>query len=224
MVCLWLMRTSSHNVRDRATRSTLKDAYFDLRDRARFDIDFALLSGMSAAIAFLGFRINSVTVIVGAMLISPLLHAILATGGGIFYSDWKGIYRSFFSLLGGLFAASGISALAAYFFPVSLASEIAVRIATGPGDYFLVALFSGLAATFAYYWPGLSEAIPGVAISVAIIPPVVMAGIGFGQADWSLASTGFTIVGLNVIGIYVGSLITIGALYLYAGKHKIVNP
>ena len=48
------------------------------------------------------------------------------------------------------------------------------------GDYFLVALFSGLAGTYAFFAPKIHLALTGIAISVALIPPVVMLGVGLG--------------------------------------------
>ena len=70
-------------------------------------------------------------------------------------------------------------------------------------DYFLVAFFSGLAGTYAFYSPKIHEAVAGIAISVALIPPVVMLGIGLGiglaKQNTDLVFTSGAIVVSNIL-------------------------
>ena len=104
------------------------------------------------------------------------------------------------------------------FFPVTSGSEITERILANQADYFAVAFFSGLAGTFAYFWPGIIEAIAGIAISVALIPPVVMVGIGFARWDMPLLTSSLEIVLINVSGITVGSFLLVMALNVRSVK------
>ena len=84
-------------------------------------------------------------------------------------------------------------------------------------DYILVAFLSGLAGTYAFFSPKIHESVAGIAISVALIPPVVMLGIGlhigFVEKESDLLFKSSTIVISNVLGIYVGSLVMIAVLH-----------
>ncbi len=88
-------------------------------------------------------------------------------------------------------------------------------------DYFLVALFSGLAGTYAFYSPKIHEAVAGIAISVAVIPPIVMLGIGLGigiaKQNTNLVYVSGMIVLGNIIGIYLGSMMMVAALHRISG-------
>ena len=84
-------------------------------------------------------------------------------------------------------------------------------------DYFFVAFFSGLAGTYAFFSPKIHEAVAGIAISVALIPPVVMLGIGLGlgiaKENANLVFVSSAIVFANVAGIYLGSIVMVAVLH-----------
>ena len=100
-------------------------------------------------------------------------------------------------------------------------SEIVDRLGASGMDYVLVALFSSLAGTYAFYSPKDHEAVAGIAISVAVIPPIVMLGIGLGigiaKQDNNLMYVSGTIVLGNVIGIYIGSVVMVALLHRIQG-------
>ena len=52
--------------------------------------------------------------------------------------------------------------------------------------YFIVAILSGASGAYAYARPDLSEKIVGIAISTAIIPPIIVAGLGIAIQNWSI--------------------------------------
>jgi len=193
-------------------------SYRKLEDRAQFDLDFVLLTTSAAAICAFGFKMNSPSVIIGAMVLSPLLLSIVAIGADVFQKKWRNTFRNLFSFFLGISIAVAISFFICKLFPFVPGSEITGRIVSGRSDYFLVAFISGLAGTFAYFWPGIIEAIAGIAISVALIPPVVMVGIGLANWDVSLLKISLTIVLMNVSGILIGSVIIIFGLHWYVKK------
>ena len=77
--------------------------------------------------------------------------------------------------------------------------------------------FPGVAGTYAFYSPKIHEAVAGIAISVAVIPPVVMLGVGLGIGiaiqNTDLVTVSATIVLGNVIGIYLGAIVMIAGLH-----------
>ena len=86
-------------------------------------------------------------------------------------------------------------------------SEIVDRISASRMDYFFIALFSGLAGTYAFISPRIHEAVAGIAISVALIPPVVMLGIsdpiGSGLVR-SLNRPGTSVTGMSLVNTDLG--------------------
>jgi hypothetical protein len=100
--------------------------------------------------------------------------------------------------------------------PAETRSEIADRLSTVPVYYFIVAFLSGLAGTFAFFWPRIVEALAGIAISVALIPPVVMLGIGIAELSRELMQGSAKIVALNIIGMALSAYIATATLAWYA--------
>jgi uncharacterized hydrophobic protein (TIGR00271 family) len=138
----------------------------------------------SAGIATFGLVLNSPAVIIGAMLISPLMGPIMATGlalvAGDLYLGIKGVGN----LLASVTIAIGLSSLFVWLLPFhSATSEILAR--TNPNLLDLgVALFSGLAGSVAVCRSGGAAGVttlPGVAIAVALMPPLCTIGFGFGS-------------------------------------------
>lgn len=200
------------------THQYLHKNYQDLIDRGKFDIDFIFLIILSSAVCTLGFKMNSSSVIIGSMVISPLLYSSILLGSSIYWKDNKSFLQGIKALFIGSFIAICTASIISYFFPTIYLSEIIERIKTSPLDYFFVAVFTGMGGSFAYYWPKISEAITGISISVALIPPIVISGIAINHLDSALLYTSILIIFLNIIGIIISTYLVTAALNWYAKK------
>ena len=156
---------------------------------------------------------NSTSVIVGAMVVSPLLYPVICIGAATYQLDWFALMRTVATFVTGLFSAVAAAAAVNLFYTTTFHSELVERLSASMLDYFLVAFFSGVAGTYAFYSPKIHEAVAGIAISVALMPPVVMLGIGLAESNASLAVSSVTIVFSNVLGIYAGSFIMVAGLH-----------
>jgi uncharacterized hydrophobic protein (TIGR00271 family) len=140
---------------------------------------------LSAGIATLGLVLNSPAVIIGAMLISPLMGPIMATGLGLAAGDLYLSLKAVTKLLASIMVASGLSALLVWLLPFhSPTAEILSR--TNPTLLDLgIALLSGIAGSVAVSRSvGNTDGImtiPGVAIAVALMPPLCTLGFGIGS-------------------------------------------
>lgn len=138
----------------------------------------------SAAIATFGLVLNSPAVIIGAMLISPLMGPIMATGLALTVGDLYLAFRAIVNLILSIAASIGLSAFIVWLLPFhSETSEILAR--TNPNLLDLgVAVFSGLAGSLVVC-RGAGQAgvtaLPGVAIAVALMPPLCTMGFGLGS-------------------------------------------
>jgi uncharacterized hydrophobic protein (TIGR00271 family) len=187
--------------------------------------DFFLLVILSVLMATFGLILNSAAVIIGSMLIAPILYPILSLSLGIVIADFRLISRSFYTLVKSVAFAVAAAAFTTLFFKPPffdlnsdearfLFSEILSR--TEPTIiYGAIAIIAGLAASFAMIKPHLSESLPGTAISVALIPPLAVTGIGIATLDWNLISNSFMLFIVNTIGIIFASLIVFSLMHLY---------
>jgi uncharacterized hydrophobic protein (TIGR00271 family) len=205
-------------IRIHFTRTLLHEAYDNLTERAKLDLDFLLLTVAAAVICALGFKMKSTSVIVGAMVISPLLYPVICVGATTYQQDWALLARATSTFAIGASAAVAAAAAVNIFHPASFQSEIADRLAAAPANYLLVAFFSGIAGTYAFFSPKIHEAIAGIAISVALIPPVVMLGIALAERSADLFLASGKIVLCNIFGIYFGSFVTVAGLHWISGR------
>jgi uncharacterized hydrophobic protein (TIGR00271 family) len=205
-------------IRVHFTRTLLREAYENLTERAKLDLDFLLLTVAAAAICALGFKMNSTSVIVGAMVISPLLYPVICVGATTYQRDWAALGSAIGTFAIGALAAIAAAAAVTVYHAATFQSEIVDRMAAAPADYFLVAFFSGIAGTYAFFSPKIHEAIAGIAISVALIPPVVMLGIALAERSADLFLASGIIVLCNIIGIYLGSFVMVVALHWISGR------
>jgi len=208
-------------MRKKITQELLSKSYERLEILAQFDLDFIFLTVVASVICTFGFRMNSASVIIGAMVLSPLLLVIVAIGASLFRRRWKNLLENLITLIGGLAIVVAASFIVNIFFPTINSSEITERIISNRFDYFLVAFFSGLAGTFAFFWPDIIEAVTGIAISVALVPPVVLIGIALSRWDLSLLTSFLEIASINIIGIILGTFLTVVGLNIYSKKQSI---
>ena len=139
----------------------------------------------SAGIAAFGLVLNSPAVIIGAMLISPLMGPIMATGLALAAGDLYLAIKAITNLVASISLAIALSAFIVWLLPFhSPTSEILARINPNLLDLG-VALFSGLAGSVAVSRAGGGGGVttlPGVAIAVALMPPLCTIGFGLGSA------------------------------------------
>lgn len=183
--------------------------------------EFFLMVVFSVVMATLGLLIDSVAVVIGSMLIAPVLYPILAFSMGIVMLDFKMTFTTLYTILKSLLfavvAAVGITYVFSYFDP-AITAELLAR--TQPTlAHFGVAVVAGLAASFALVKPHLNETLPGVAVSVALVPPIAAIGIGLARLDWFVASNATILLVANILGIMVSSFLVFSVLNLYAKRH-----
>jgi len=134
-------------------------------------------------VASVGLNVNSTAVIIGAMLISPLMGPIMGIGMAAGINDFELLKRSFRNLGMAVFIAILTSTLYFSVTPISTAqSELLARTEPTVWDV-LIALFGGLAGIVAGSRKEKSNAIPGVAIATALMPPLCTAGYGLATGN-----------------------------------------
>lgn len=145
---------------------------------------YAFLIIVSAAISLLGLLMPSVAVLIGAMLLSPLMMPIIGLGFGIATLDFHEVRRTGFALLAGAGLAIALSFALVSISPVqTITSEIAGRTQPTLFDL-LVALLSAIAGAYALI-RGRGGTVVGVAIAIALMPPLAVTGFGIATGNWT---------------------------------------
>lgn len=135
-------------------------------------------------------------------------------------SDIKLISRSFYTILKSVAFGAIAAALVTLLFSsqfTEITPEITSRIQpTLP--YVVIAIIAGLAGSFALVKPQLSETLPGIAISVALIPPIAVVGIGLARFNWTIISGSLLLFLVNTIGVVFASMITFSLMNFYVKR------
>lgn len=163
-------------------------------------------------VASLGLNMNSIPVIIGAMLISPLMGPIMGIGLGLGITDLELIRRSFKNLA--VATIFGMLTSCVYFLisPIDEArSELLAR--TTPTIYdVLIAFFGGMAGIIATGSKEKGNVIPGVAIATALMPPLCTSGYGLATGQWNFFFGAFYLYMINCV--YIGFATWLGVRIL----------
>ena len=167
----------------------------------------------SIFIASIGLNMNSTAVVIGAMLISPLMGPILATGFGFATLNFTVAKSGILRLSVQIMIAVLASALYFYISPVQTAtSELLARTEPNIFDVF-IAIFGGLAGIIGQTRKTLDNVIPGVAIATALMPPLCTAGYGLASGNWTYFFGACYLFFINAFFIFFAAFIVLKGVY-----------
>ena len=177
---------------------------------ARFlSIPYMLMNVLAATIATYGLFANSPAVVISAMIVAMLLGPIVGVSLALVDIDVKLLLKSLTSLLAG---AMGVMVTAFIIGTIHkdmpITNEIMVRTAPNLLDL-MVALAGGAAGAYATISPRLSIAVVGVAIAVALVPPLTASGILFARGEFALASGALLLIFTNMVAIQFASSVVL---------------
>lgn len=166
----------------------------------------------AAGLASIGLDVDSVAVIIGAMLISPLMAPILGIGLGVGINDRVLLVDSVknFAIAAGV----SLGASAFYFLLTPLGEptpELTARIEPTLLDVG-VALFGGVAGIIAGSRRERANVLPGVAIATALMPPLCTAGFGIATGRWEFFFGAFYLFFINAFFISFATFVIVRLL------------
>jgi len=187
------------------------DLYPEGPDAAPFTWRFVTLIVLSTVIAALGLVANSAAVVIGAMLIAPLMTPILGVAVAIVLGQPRRLVTSIGLIAAGVLLAIGAAYVVTAIAPATvtadeLTSELLAR--TEPSLLDLgVAVAAGLAAGYVLVHPKAGSSLPGVAIAVALIPPLATVGIALELGADSQAQGALLLFATNLLAIVLAAMI-----------------
>ncbi|WP_457596636.1 TIGR00341 family protein [Hydrogenimonas sp.] len=188
-----------------ASESAFAELFTKLRDSSRLSLSYTLLLIVSVLMATTGLFQDSSPTIIGAMILAPLMAPIIAFSMGAIRFDATLLKRSGRTILLSTFVALAASAALAWSLPFTHVTE-QMQMRTHPTLLDLaVAILAGIAAAYGYTHAKVGESLAGVAIAVALVPPLCVAGIGIGYGDMQMFANALLLYLANIVGILIAS-------------------
>ncbi len=191
-----------------ASEERFRDLFVALRDDARMSSAYVVLMFLSTMLATVGLYLNSSSVVIGAMLLAPLMSPIVSLAMGMLRQDRRMLKKSIKKISIGVGLALFAAALVTLLFPHKpVTDEMLARLSPSLLDL-AVAIFAGIAGAYTKSYKEILQSLAGVAIAVALVPPLAVAGIGLGRLDLDFFSQAFLLFSTNLVGIVVAATLT----------------
>lgn len=160
----------------------------------------------ASLIALLGLLTNSVAVVIGAMLISPLMSPIISSGLALTIGDLALARRAFRTIASSVVLTILLTAFITFLSPLKEpTAEILARFRPNIYDLF-IAVLSGIVGAVALCTKrNYLITATGVAVATAVIPPLSVAGYGLGTGQLMLGLGGFFLFFTNFVAIVLTS-------------------
>lgn len=168
---------------------------------------FITVLTIATVIASLGLMGDSAVAIIGAMLIAPLMKPILSFSYAAVSGHKKLQLRSFATLIVGIIITLFVSYLTETLVGLQeLTSEILSR--TKPSLIDLgIAIAAGIAAAMASVRSNVTDTLPGVAVAVALLPPLSAAAICLSVGAWQLMLGALLLFCVNLVAIILVAMV-----------------
>lgn len=207
-------------IRERSMASQLRqqvtENIFEPFESHESGVAYAALMAFATAIATFGVKADSTAVVIGAMLIAPLMSPIMAVSASILMGWPHRVLLSARRVALGVAIGIGGSFLLSLISPefVAITSNSEVLSRTSPTMLdLLIALAAGAAGGYAVTHPRVGNSLPGVAIAVALAPPLAVVGYSLEQLEFGFAFGAFLLFLTNLVGIVIAA----GSTYVLSG-------
>jgi uncharacterized hydrophobic protein (TIGR00341 family) len=189
-------------------RISRAELYTKIVHNTRLSWIYILMIIISTIVASIGLLRDSVTVIIGAMVIAPLLGPNVALSFATTLADYEMAKKSLITLLTGIFIALVVATLIGVLAPVNpQMNEIKSRAFVSYGDIIL-ALAAGVAGVLSYT-SGLSSTLVGVMVAVALLPPLANFGLLLGNGFFPQAGYAILLFFTNLICVNLAGVVTL---------------
>lgn len=161
-------------------------------------------------IASVGLNVNSIPVIIGAMLISPVMGPILGLGLGLGTEDRHLLRDSMKNFA--IMVVVSILASSLFFIlsPLTLENQSELLARTNPTIYdVLIALFGGFAGILETSRKEKGTVISGVAIATALMPPLCTVGYGISELNLYYIGGALYLFLINTIFIALATFLAV---------------
>ncbi len=204
----------SHPDQGAGERAPLEELGSRLEAGTRLTPSYLLLTLLSAVVAFFGLARDDPVLLVASMITAPLMTPLVALAFASSWRDLRLLKRAAVAALLGFFLALLLGWLLGLLLPGSVSEAMRVRSAPNPADLVL-ALSAGTMAALSFV-SGRGEALIGVMVAIALLPPAVNAGV---LLAWGLAGAALGAILLlfvNAAAILFASSLTFAVAFRFS--------
>ncbi len=189
------------------SRISREELYDQILDLSELSLHHLLMVGLSAVVASVGLLQDSSAVVVGAMVIAPLIGPNMGLALSATLGDLALGREAIRTGLAGIAVAFVISVSWGVLAEVDPTGEELIRATQVGYQEIALALAAGGAGALSVS-RGTATALVGVMVAVALLPPLVAAGLLLGSGFVAGAAGGATVVAANVICINLAGVVT----------------
>ncbi|GMQ93178.1 MAG: hypothetical protein BMS9Abin12_0655 [Acidimicrobiia bacterium] len=201
----WL---NQRDVGEEMRLDVIDNLYFEDPDSSQKQVGFWVLLILSTTIATLGILADSTAVVIGAMLVAPLMTPILGVSAGIVNGWMSRVARAFGTVVAGvavsIFTAWIVALWAPHLVPITSNAQVISRISPTLIDM-MIAVAAGAAGAYATVDKRVSSSITGVAIAVALVPPLGVVGVTLTAGAYGDAGGAFLLFLTNLVSIILAA-------------------
>ena len=195
----------------------IKKLHRELWIDANWNTNYIVFTISACLIATFGLISNSTAVIIGAMLVAPLMLPLRALAFGALEGDFSLFRKAFLSIIGATIVALFLSSLAGHLVDIpEFGSEVLARTQPNLVDL-AIAVVAGGISSFAKVRQGVSDALAGTAIAVALMPPLCVVGLALSQEQFYFAKGAFLLYLTNLLGITLSCMV----VFILAGYTEV---
>ncbi|ENH95693.1 hypothetical protein J416_14592 [Gracilibacillus halophilus YIM-C55.5] len=188
------------------TRASRQELFHVVQSKSQATTNYIWLSILSSIVATAGIVKDSAAIVIGAMAIAPLISPFTSLSFSATLGDYHILRRALLTSLYGLAIPIGIAMLFGFIFPLPQNSaEFLARTNIQFMDI-AVALAAGTAGALSFA-KRVSEALVGVMVSVALLPPAVVLGMMLGARQFQASATPLLLLLVNIHGILLSAII-----------------
>lgn len=208
--------------------SAERSTFVELDDPLRQYSSFVLRLVAATVIATAGIAADSATTVIGAMLVAPLMSPMLGTALAAAVGRPADAVRTFLQTVLGMLLVVAVSLAVTAIIPADISmeanSQVVSRISPRLVDM-VIAFAAGFVAALAAMRSDIPDAVPGVAISASIVPPLCVVGAGICEGAYAAALGAFTLfltnyVAIQAMGAVVFLLMGLGSKRLSAADER----
>lgn len=190
-------------------RITRAELYDDINEFSALSRNFIIMVVLSSVVAGIGILTDNIPVLVGAMVIAPLLGPNLSLAFGTVLGDVELVRRSATTAL----VATAISLFIAFAWGLAYGNRLSEMPDPGINLSDIILAFMSGAAGAITILRGGSAALVGVMVAVALLPPLMRAGLFAGGGLWIHSMHAFLVFMANTICVNLAGIFT----FLFAG-------
>ncbi len=163
------------------------------------------LISASSAIAALGIASNSIIAVIGEMMLAPMLSPFIASSISLSIGDSSLMKKSLIAGTGSISLALVTAFIVSL--PIEFTQTQALNTVLSPGNLALPLSIVVRAAAALSFTTGFRDQIAGVAVAIALVPPVAAAGLTFSSGKYLHGLKALNLAVMNALSVLVAGFI-----------------